>query len=266
MKNTRLAAHSAVSRATLLTLTVSLALAVGSVAPAFAGKKEDKQITAQLKLGYSLYQSGRLREALGTAERLVKESPRSVEAHLLRGMILYNMNEQKDALIAFDRTIALDQNHTDARIYRGSALANLNRLDEAMAEYQKALEDLTYPQPERIHVNIAKLHRSGGQPQKAIESLQKATSFNMSYANAWYELGLIYDEIGKPAEALRAYQDALVGMDDRPELHLRLGKAHLAAGNLLKAREHFQKVTHLAPNGPEAAQARDQIAALRTPS
>lgn len=248
------------------TAAALLVLSVCPAAPVHAGRKDEKRAAAQLKVAHTLYQAGRLREALGTVDRLVEEEPRSVPAHLLRGMILYNMDQQVGALAEFDRTLDLDPRHTDARIYRGSALANLRRNDEAMAEYEKALLDLTYPQPERIHVNIGMLHRVMGNAEQAIASLRKAVAMNGSYAPAYYELGVTYEGLGRNAEALRAYQDALVGMEDRAELHLRLGKAHLAAGDVLKAKEHFEKVTRLAPNGPEAAQARDQIAAIQPPS
>ena len=50
------------------------------------------------------------------------------------------------------------------------------------------------------------------------------------------------------------------------DLNLRLGLALAKSGNRPKAKEHFEKVIKLAPDGPEAAQASDAIRKLQPAS
>jgi len=234
--------------------------------PARGAGKPDKKATSHLRLAQNLLDAGRLGEALSTIDRAIDEDRKYPQAHLMRGMILYQMGEMDEALKSFDRTLSLDKGNTDARIYRGGVLANLKRYDDAMKDFLLALEDLTYPWPERIHVNIGMLYRQTGKPELAIESLRKAVNLNASYARGYYELGLTYESMGRSDEALRSYQDALVGMEESPDLNLRLGMALLKSGKPTRAREHLEKVIKLSPDGPEAAQARDEIRKIQNPS
>jgi len=249
------------TRGAVLALMLLLA-----IAPAAAGNQPDKKATSHMRLAQNLYDAGRLGEALSTVDKALDEDRKYKEAHLLRGMILYRMGQMEEALKEFDRTLDLDKGYTDARIYQGSVLANLKRNDDAMKAFQEALTDLTYPWPERVHVNIGMLYRKMGQPDKAIESLRKAVNLNPSYARGYYELGVTYETMGRSDDALRAYQDALVGMEESPDLNLRLGLALLKSGKPGKAREHLEKVIKLSPDGPEAAQARDEIKKIQNPS
>jgi type IV pilus assembly protein PilF len=245
--------------------TIALALVACLGLPSSAAAREqkvDKKTASQFKLAQQLYDAGRLAEALTAVDRSLEETSRYAPARLLRGMILYRRGAMEEALAEFTKAVDIDKEYTDARIYKGSALANLKRPDDAMKEFQIALKDLKYPWPERVHGNIGMLKRERGDLAGAVESLQTAVKMNPSYGRGYFELGVTYDAMNRPADALRAYQDALVSEESRPELHLRLGLALIKAGSEPKAREHLQKVLNLSPDGPEATQARDAIARL----
>ncbi len=244
-------------------LVLSAALIFMAPALAAGPEKGEKKAASQLKLGHSLYEAGRLGEALTAVGRALEEKPRYVQAHLLRGMILFQMDEMEGALKAFETSLGIEAGYTEARNWKAFALVQLGRYDEAMKEYERALEDLTYPTPEKIHCNIGMLHRLRGEMDAALESLHRSVSLNQSYARGYYELGLTYEQLGRDEDAIKAYQDARVGLDDDATLNLRLGLALLKAGDLPKAKKHFEKVIQLAPDdSEEAEQARAQIAAI----
>ncbi|HET6373710.1 MAG TPA: tetratricopeptide repeat protein [Candidatus Polarisedimenticolia bacterium] len=247
---------------TLCMMTVvTLAAATASTPTTARGNdKPVKRASSHLKLAHTLYEAGRLGEALGAVTEAISADPKYVQAHQLRGMILFNMDQMQDAKKEFEKTLSLDQNYTDARIYLGTTLVHLNNGEEALRAYQKALEDLTYPWPERIHFNIGLLHQREGRTDDAIASFKKSISLNPSYAPGYYELGKIHEGMGRTQEAIRSYTDALVGLDSSADLHLRLGLALMKAGDATKAKEHFEKVIQLAPGeSREAVEARDQI-------
>jgi Tfp pilus assembly protein PilF len=199
---------------------------------------------------------------MGAVDKALKEEPKYAQAHLLRGMILDRRGSTEEALAEFDRALDLDRKYTDARLYRGAALARMERREEAMKEFEIALKDHSYPYPEKVYTNIGWLKRMESDYNGAIESLDAAIKLNPSHARATIELGLTYDALGKDADALRAYQDALVGMDGSPDLHLRLGLAMIKSGSQAKARQHLEKVLSLSPDGPQAEEARGAIATL----
>ena len=256
-------------RQRVLSAAVLAALIIATAsAAAFAAEKRKprERATSHLKVAQSFYMAGRYGEALGSVDKALKEESTYVPAHQLRGQILVSMDKLEEALKEFDRALQLDGTYTESRNWKGFVLVQLERFDEAMAEYRKALEDLTYPTPEVIYLNIGKLHRLKGNNDEALASLKKSVTLNPSFASGYYELGRTYEKLGKDREALKAYQDALVGMDSNPDLNLRLGLALAKAGNGPKAKEHFEKVIKLAPDGPEAAQARDAIRKLQPTS
>ena len=239
-----------------------------AMAPLAAAEKQsvEKRAASHLKLAQNLYMSGRYGEALGTVEKSLKESPKYVPGHQLRGQILVSMDHLDEALKEFDRTLQLDASYTEARNWKGYTLVQLKRYDEAMKEYERALGDKTFASPEVIHLNIGKLHRLQGDADAAIASMKKAVELNPSFARGYFELGMTYEQLGRDDDSLRSYTDALVGMEESPDLNLRLGLALLKKGDSVKARERFEKVIRLAPDGPEAAKAREQMGRIQTPS
>ncbi|MGH9867552.1 MAG: tetratricopeptide repeat protein [Candidatus Polarisedimenticolia bacterium] len=242
---------------------LALAVLTYGAASGLEARDLDKKAVSQFKLAYSYYEGGRLPEALTAVDKALKDEPKYAQAHLLRGMILDMRGATDQALAEFEKTLSLDKKYTDARLYRGSALARMDRKDEAMKEFETALKDLSYPYPEKVHTNIGWLKRMEGDLTGALQSLQEAVRLNSSHARAYYELGLTYDTMGKEPEALRAYQDALVGMDGSPDLHLKLGLAMMKTGSPTKARQHLEKVLKISPDGPQAEEARQAINRLK---
>jgi len=244
-----------------------VALICALTGPALAKEeKHPKFASSHLKLASTMFDAGRYPEALSTVDAALAADNKYVPGHQLRGQILFAMDEVDEALKEFSRVLDLDKNYTEARNWKGYALVQLQRFDDAMAEYQLALKDLTYPTPEKIHLNIGMLHRLQGKMDPAIQSLQKAVSLNSSYARGYYELGVTWEQMGKNKEALRAYQDALVGMDQSADLHLRIGLALIQAGEQTKARQHLERVRRISPDGPLAARADEEIRRLNNPS
>ena len=252
----------------LIAVSVVLTLLVAAIPPLPAAQKQsaEKRAAAHLKLAQNLYMAGRYGEALGTVEKTLNEDPRFTQGHQLKGQILVSMDLLDEAIKEFDRTLQLDQNYTEARNWKGYALVQLKRYDEAMKEYNRALEDKTFPSPEVIHLNIGKLYRLRGENDAAIASMKKSVELNPSFARGYFELGMTYEQLGRNEESLRSYTDALVGMEESPDLNLRLGMALMKKGDNAHAKERFEKVIRLAPDGPEATKAREQIGRIQKPS
>ena len=231
-----------------------------------AGDKIDKKAASQAKLAQSLYLEQQFGRALTAIEAALKEEPRYVVAHQIRGQILFSMDAVEQSLDAFEKALSLDNGYTEARVWKASALIQLERYDEARKEYETALKDLSYPTPEKIHLNLGMLDRLLDDDESAIESINMAVRLNPSYAKGFYELGLTYEKMGKTKEALRAFQGALVEAGESAGFNLSLGQALMRMGDSEKARAQFEKVIRIAPGQPEAAEARDQIRKLQKPS
>lgn len=247
---------------------VLTAILVTAPVPLAAAERQSsqKRAASQLKLSQNLYMAGRYGEALGSVEKALKDDAKFVQAHQLKGQILVSMDLLDEAIKEFDRTLQLQPDYTDARNWKGYALVQLKRYDEAMKEYDRALQDKTFATPEVIHLNIGKLYRLRGDNENAIASMKKSVELNPSFARGYFELGMTYEQMGRNEDSLRSYTDALVGMEESPDLNLRLGMALMKKGDNARAKERFEKVIRLAPDGPEAVKAREQIGHIQTPS
>ena len=251
-----------------IAISILMTILAMTVLPLSAAQKQSsgKRAATQIKLSQNLYMAGRFGEALGAVEKALKYDPKFVQAHQLKGQILVSMDYLDEAIKEFDRTLQLDPLYTEARNWKGYALVQLSRFDDAMKEYNRALEDKTFPSPEVIHLNIGKLYRLSGNTDAAIASMKKAVDMNPSFARGYFELGMTYEQLGRNEESLRSYTDALVGMEESPDLNLKLGMALMKKGDNAQAKERFEKVIRLAPDGPQAAKAREQIGRIQTPS
>jgi Tfp pilus assembly protein PilF len=72
-------------------------------------------------------------------------------------------------------------------------------------------------------------------------------------------LGFVYYRQDKFAEAARWFEAAIKMDPSRAVAYLNLGDAQVKNGDREKAKQAFKQYLELAPNGPGAAHARDQI-------
>jgi tetratricopeptide (TPR) repeat protein len=108
----------------------------------------------------------------------------------------------------------------------GDVLVAQGKLDEAVTYFEKAIGQTT---DEVIPFNVAEIY------------------FNQ----------------GNTAKALEYYQTAATRKPDWPEPHLKMGYAHLNAGNMDAAIASFQKVVEVAPDSPQAQMAQAALSSLK---
>src|SRR5438034_1241041 len=91
-----------------------------------------------------------------------------------------------------------------------------------------------------------RLIREGKYPE-AIAKLQTATKLLPNNAQAWNHLGLAYQYAGQPAEALRAYQQAITVDRNLAPVRFNVGTLHLEQGRLNEAINELTTATVLDP-------------------
>jgi tetratricopeptide (TPR) repeat protein len=116
----------------------------------------------------------------------------------------------------------------------------------------------------RVQLDEYRNQRDREHLTRAEETLQSALEVDPKYLNAVYFLALTYDLLGKPAEALRRYEDVLA---ERPPFeaevlyHFGLAHYHLYyAENLDRAKESFLQVINSGESGRLIAAAHAALA------
>jgi tetratricopeptide (TPR) repeat protein len=108
----------------------------------------------------------------------------------------------------YEEAIRLRPNYSEAHNNLGVVYSRLKRWDEAIAMFQKALNNLFYATPEFAHYNMGLAYQGKGEPEKAIEHFKAAIDLKGHYVDPHIALGGIYQEAGRDAEALEAFQRA----------------------------------------------------------
>ena len=65
----------------------------------------------------------------------------------------------------------------------------------------------------------------------AINFFEQAIKINSDYAEAYYNLGIAYYDLGRYQDAIDAYKQAVRIKPDDDEAHCNLGRAYLAIGD-----------------------------------
>ena len=105
---------------------------------------------------------------------------------------------------------------------------NQRQWEQAEASYRKALE--VRADYGLAHYNLGNLYDETGRPMEAVEQYKKALEIDPSYADAHYNLALLYQSASEPLSALRHWR-----------IYLRLEPAGYWAG---VARREMSRLRH----------------------
>jgi tetratricopeptide (TPR) repeat protein len=152
----------------------------------------------------------------------------------------YNYAQKKDldnAEINYKKAIELKADYADAYSGLASVYNAQRKFDQAAAASAKASE--------LSAAGGAAAGGAGGSP------------------DALYNQGVILWNGGKIAEAKKAFEGAIQANPNHAEAHYQLGMALVNEGNLAGAATEFETYVKLAPEGPNAAQAKALVAQLK---
>jgi tetratricopeptide (TPR) repeat protein len=219
------------------------------------------------------------KEGVGTSKGNVNVRGGKVPANFVLGMTAgeglsktFNEGVAASAAGNFDEAIAkfndaLKTNPQCSDCYYNIGVANSGKKDYDKAEeaYKKAIE--VKPSAEAYN-GLASVYTSQRKFDLAQEAGKKAAELAAAPGGgggspeATYNQGVVLWNAGKIAEAKAAFEQVIAAKPDHAEAHYQLGMALVNEGNLKGARSEFDTYIKLAPNGPNAAQAKALAAQL----
>jgi tetratricopeptide (TPR) repeat protein len=102
-----------------------------------------------------------------------------------------------------------------------------------------------------LQANLGGLYVESGRPAEAVEHLQKAIEINPRIAIAHWRLGSALQTLGNVAGAIRALEKAVEIRPDLMDAYARLGLLYLEQGRRLDAAEAYRKAAQSAPDPGE---------------
>lgn len=181
----------------------------------------------------------------------VRKNPDSWYARSMLGKSLMEKNDWREAEYQLTKALEIWPDCPDARIFLGSLKQQENKLPEALQLYQSVKRG----NPRMIYyarIQAARILMQLHQPADSINTLQQATLILPSSPEAYFQMGLIYDQLNQLDKANQAYQKTLVLDWNHARVHNNLGVNLAQAGQYAEAEKHFSQALRIDP-GSESA-------------
>ncbi len=124
------------------------------------------------------------------------------------------------------------------------------RYTEAAALYRELLKAL--PDNVGLRLNLAIALDKAGQPSAAVPKLARVTRADPTSAPAWLLLGLAYQQLNQPRNAIAPLREAVRLAARNPSALLELADAELTAGDAQGALKDFGALAAAEPGSPKA--------------
>ncbi|QDT39196.1 tetratricopeptide repeat protein [Stratiformator vulcanicus] len=140
----------------------------------------------------------------------------------------------------------------------GTALLEQDDVGGAIESLRLALmADRSRPE---FHFSLADALYRHGLAEAALERYYATVEIDSEYIEAWTQIGCLHVETEHFEAALSAFRIAISIHPDYPDAQLHLAETLLAAGDIAKARRHWEQYLTLDTRGPWADLARQRLA------
>jgi tetratricopeptide (TPR) repeat protein len=144
---------------------------------------------------------------------------------------------------------ALDENAV-TQLKRGEQYSNAGRYPEAIDAFLQALR--IKPDYAEAHFNMGLVFEKSGRHQEAITALKQALRIKPYYAQAHFNLGVVYEGLTHHQEAIAAYKQAFGIQPDFAEAHYALSVVCRDLGRYQEAVDALRKFLCIRPDHVEA--------------
>ena len=213
--------------------------------------------SSSLALGLAelYFRVGRIREAIQTAQELIKKDDNNLAAHKLLGRVyLRSLGRNSDqgsgdaqasdqilqqAIAEFTKIVALEPKSLENHLLLGQLYTVKHDTAKAEAQF-KAAQDIE-PASEDVVLNLARLYAESGDIKRSTELLE-AVPVDDRTSKEEYALGAAYEQIKELKKAIAAYQRAVDMEPENLDASHALATALLADNQLDAALKQFKEL------------------------
>jgi tetratricopeptide (TPR) repeat protein len=160
----------------------------------------------------SMLKSGKSRQVIRLAKRILVKEPRSADAHYLLGMAFLQENKPELALMEL-KTVNQIGDFTGVcreipfRKQIAELYGKFNQTEDALKEYLLLIQSL--PNDADLYFKTGQLFSERGNPERSAGYFAKAVQLDARHAQARFQLGLLLYRQSKPLEARRELEAAV---------------------------------------------------------
>jgi Tfp pilus assembly protein PilF len=223
-----------------------LALLASSCAHVSERDKEQSNLRYELALQNVVKEP---QMALREVEQALKFDPGNADAWHIKGLLLHkSYGRLEEAQQAFVKALELKKPFSHANVNLGNLYMDQKRYEDAIEQFQKALDDVMYPDPYIAQGNLGWAYFRRGDSPRAIEFIKNALSVNPKYCLGEVWLGQIYEAQGSTAESCKYYGRYREHCPERADAWQRDGLCQLSAGDRAAAAKAFETCIEKATN------------------
>lgn len=210
----------------------------------------------QNSLAETYFNLGRIREAIETAQRILKSHPDDLSAHMLLGRVyLRSLGDTASgqqpgpmlelAIGEFQKIVKLEPNKIDNHLLLGQLYTLKHDTSDAKVQFEEARR--IDPGSEDVVLNLARLYSDQGNMAEAVSVLKNVPPDERT-PKVEVALGAAYDQTKNPRLAILAYQQALNMQPDNLDAQRGLAEDLLSTGQIDAALKIFEGITAQDPD------------------
>lgn len=196
--------------------------------------------------GATLYNQGRIKEAIAHYREVVRIDPRNANVHYNLGLAYAEMGELQPAVAHYEDALRIDPDYPLAHNNLGIVLDRMGRFEEARVHYLKAIE--MDPNSEKAHINLGVNLAAQGKYGQAIRQYRRVLDINPQSPVAHLNLGSALANQGKCPEAIGEYQQALKIEPDLAEARFQLGLLYAFRRDRASALRQYRILQTMKPD------------------
>jgi tetratricopeptide (TPR) repeat protein len=192
--------------------------------------------------------------ALLSLSDLVATSGRNKRAKAVQsfrdGLSFLSKDDCENALPYFEKAVESDSNYAEAWAQAGFCKEKLGRHAEAIEASKKAV-NLRPSAESYFNIGLANYYLK--QYRDAAEGYRQSIKLDpYNSADAYYGLGLVYRDWGRPDDEIQAYKQAIRLRQDFTSAYERLGSRYLKSKKYSEAIDIFKQISVLKPGDANA--------------
>jgi type IV pilus assembly protein PilF len=233
-----------------------LTLLVGACTPASPQRPEttptDSAALYNVQLGVAYLQQGNLAIAQDKLERALKENPRDPNVHNALALLYERLDQPEKVDGEYREALRLAPRNPDISNNYGVYLCQHGRVDEGVRRLEAVARNPLYRTPETAYTNAGVCLRTAKRIPEAERDLLRALALKPANTEAALQLGEMYLDVGRLADARKRVDAHLDAYPATPEM-LWLGvRVMRALGDRLAAEHYGRQLRRDFPNSDQA--------------